>query len=370
MNADVIVIGGGVVGSALAYGIAKAGSRVLVLDGADGDFRAARANFGLVWVQGKGANLPPYSVFTRKSSDLWPSFRDGLMENSKLPVDYSCNGGLAFCLGEDELERRCELLKLIHRQGVDIDTEMLDRRQLDDLLPTLSLGPQVVGASFCHRDGHVNPLQLLAALHHAIPSMGGRVAYRSTVSTVRSESGGFCVAGPAGEWHARRVIVAAGVATADLVRPLGLDLPLRVERGQVLVTERATSLLPLPASGLRQTAEGTMMIGATHENVGLDTGVTAAAAKRLAQRAIAIAPKLAELRLVRQWSGLRVLSPDKGPVYAEAPSHPGLFAVFCHSGVTLAAAHSELVGPALAQGQLPAAVHPFDRGRFDVQKCA
>ena len=65
---DIIVIGAGTVGAAIAYGLARRKLRVLVLDGDDGDFRAARANFGLVWLQGKGINMPAYQVLTRSAS--------------------------------------------------------------------------------------------------------------------------------------------------------------------------------------------------------------------------------------------------------------------------------------------------------------
>src|SRR5690606_36529008 len=112
--------------------------------------------------------------------------------------------------------------------------------------------------------------------------------------------------------------------------------------------------------------EGTVMIGATQEEVGFDTGATVAASTRLASRALRVAPDLSSARLVRQWSGLRVLSPDGGPVYAQAPDHPGLFAAICHSGVTLAAAHALVVARSIAQGSLPEELLPFSHGRFDV----
>jgi glycine/D-amino acid oxidase-like deaminating enzyme len=212
----------------------------------------------------------------------------------------------------------------------------------------------------------VNPLHLLAALHRAISRLGGRIAWRSSVQAIRPKDGGFHLDGPAGTWTAPRVVIAAGLATGTLAAPLGLAIPLRPQRGQLLVTERLAPMLPYPASGLRQTAEGTVMIGSTQEEVGFDAGVTVASSTRLASRALRIAPDLARAHLVRQWSGLRVLSPDGGPVYAQAPSHPGFFAAICHSGVTLAAAHALIVARSIAQGGFPDQLLPFTQGRFDV----
>ena len=72
---DVLVLGGGLVGSAVAYGLAREGARVTVLDEDDGGFRASRGNFGLVWIQGKGYGLSPYARWSRKRS--WATTRTG-----------------------------------------------------------------------------------------------------------------------------------------------------------------------------------------------------------------------------------------------------------------------------------------------------
>ena len=79
MEPDIVVIGGGTVGAAIAYGLAKRRQNVLLLDGDDGDFRAAHANFGLVWLQGKGLGLPAYQALTRASIALWRGFCDELV---------------------------------------------------------------------------------------------------------------------------------------------------------------------------------------------------------------------------------------------------------------------------------------------------
>jgi len=148
LDADVIVIGAGVVGAALAYGLLQQGQTVIVLDGGDRDPRAARANFGLVWVQGKGANTPAYNALSRKSSDLWPAFRQELAGVSATRVDYSRPGGLAFCLSEDEYVARSALIQRTHNHLSDPDTEMVDRLTLERMMPSVRLGPDVVGASF------------------------------------------------------------------------------------------------------------------------------------------------------------------------------------------------------------------------------
>jgi glycine/D-amino acid oxidase-like deaminating enzyme len=177
LTADIVVVGAGMVGAAIAYGLASRNLRVLVLDGGDRDFRAANANFGLVWLHGKGMDMPAYQRLTRGSLDLWPDFSAELTETTAIDLQYERNGGLAICLGETQFEkRRTELLRLHNQLGeAEPDWEMLDRGELEKLLSKAQLGPDVVGASFGHRDGHANPLRLLAALHVGILRRGGQL---------------------------------------------------------------------------------------------------------------------------------------------------------------------------------------------------
>lgn len=135
MDSEFIVIGGGIVGAALAYGIAGCGRQVLVLDGEDRDLRAARANFGLVWVQSKGANAPEYHRFSRKSADLWPAFVEQLSAETGTTIDYERRGGLMFCLGDEELETRAAAIRRMHNQHGDAIERLLLPSSLDLRFP-------------------------------------------------------------------------------------------------------------------------------------------------------------------------------------------------------------------------------------------
>lgn len=367
-RADIIVIGAGMVGSAIAYGLARRGRRVVAFDGGDRDFRAARANFGLVWVQGKGDGLPAYQDFTRTSSDRWPDFVAELADRTGQRIDYERRGGLAFCIGEQEFEARSRDLQRLHNQlpAERRDTEMLDRRQLDELAPEAGFGPSVTGASYCWRDGHANPLQLLRGIQAAVTGLGGEIRHGCPVDRIRPAARGFDVHAGDTITRADRVVITAGIESGTLARDVGLDIPVRPQRGQVLVTERLVPFLPLPASGIRQTAEGSIMLGATKEEVGRDVTTTTTAGTRLARRAIEIVPRLASAKLVRHWAGLRVMTPDSYPIYAQSELCPGAFVALCHSGVTLAAAHADLLADAIHAGALPAELDPFHHRRFDV----
>jgi glycine/D-amino acid oxidase-like deaminating enzyme len=373
MNADIVVIGAGLVGSAIAYGLTGLGHDVLMLDGNDRDFRSANANFGLVWLHGKGMDLPAYQRLTGDSVDLWASFGEELHENTSIDLQYEQNGGLALCLGEAEYEkRRTDLLRL-HNQlgGSKPNAEMIDRRALEKLLPHARLGSDVTGASFGYRDGHVNPLRLLAALRAGAVRRGGRLRGGSSVKSIMGRGDvGFEIALDGETIGAGRVVIAAGLGSSALAAQVGLELPIRPQRGQILVTERLEAFLPLPMMDVRQTREGTVMIGATNEETGLDHSTTADAAAKMSHRAIRQLPDLSSVRLVRQWAGLRILSPDGFPIYQESQTHPGAFVALCHSGVTLAPVHAGQIAAGIAASRLPADLSVFSQRRFDVPKAA
>ena len=372
MRPDIVVIGGGTVGAAIAFGLARRRQKVLLLDGDDGDFRAAHANFGLVWLQGKGLDMPAYQALTRDSIASWRSFADELEAETRIDLAYEQNGGLAFCLGAVEFEkRRLDLLRLHNQRGEgEPDWEMLNRQALERLLPKVTLGPDVTGASFGRRDGHANPLRLLAALHGAVARHGGAVRHRTRVQRIEAADGEFRLELPDEVLVAPRIVIAAGLGSGELARHVGLEVPVHPERGQVLVTERLTPFLPLPASGLRQTADGTVMIGATKEKCGFDVSTTSDAAVRLSRKTVRTVPALEQARLVRQWAGLRVMTPDSYPIYARSERHPGAFVALCHSGVTLAAFHAETLAEAIIADALPVKLAPFHPRRFNVPKAA
>ena len=372
MRPDVVVIGGGTVGAAIAYGLAGRRLRVLMLDGDDGDFRAARANFGLVWLQGKGMGMPAYQDLTRESVTLWPEFRTELSDETGIDLQYEQNGGLNFCLGDEDFQNRRLQLQRLHNQwgGAEPDWEMLDRAELARLLPKLRLGPDVSGASFGRHDGHANPLRLLAALHAGFVKRGGALRSNAAVSEIAPAGADLRIVFAGGEVTTPRLVIAAGLGSQALARQVGLEIPLRPQRGQVMVTEKLEPFMPLPASGLRQTGDGTVMIGATQEEAGYDVSTTGEAAARLSRKTVRVAPALADVTLVRQWAGLRVLTPDSYPIYAQSPRHPGAFVALCHSGVTLAAIHAGKLAEAVLAGTLPASLDPFHQRRFDVPQAA
>ncbi|HTH58556.1 MAG TPA: FAD-dependent oxidoreductase [Paraburkholderia sp.] len=360
---DVVVIGGGLVGSAIAYGLTREGRRVTVLDGADEAFRAARGNFGLVWVQGKGAGLSSYATWTRGSQTRWPTLAAALLAETGIDVQLSQPGGFHLCFSDAEMQQRDALLQTL-RDDLDgnYPYAMLDHAEVAAKLP--GLGAQVVGASYSEMDGHVNPLKLLRALHTAAQRRGARFVASQQVDAIEPAASGYTVRTKSARFDAPRVVIAAGLASRELAAQVGLDVPVAPNRGEVLIGERVAHFLDYPTTYIRQTDEGTIQVGDSHEDVGFDDGLKTDVLASIAQHAVRSFPMLAQMKLVRAWGALRVMSRDGFPVYQESVQCPGVFAATCHSGVTLAAAHALRVAPWIAGGAPPDGIEPFSGERF------
>lgn len=211
---------------------------------------------------------------------------------------------------------------------------------------------------------------LLAALHRALVRHGAILRAGAKVTSLKKDGDGFSINLGSERVSAARIVIAAGLGSKVLAAQVGLDLPIRPQRGQILVTERIQPVLPLPLHSVRQTKDGTIMIGSTHEEVGLDASTTSAAASALSARAVRSFPDLHDVRLVRQWAGLRIMTPDSYPIYCQSETHPGAFIATCHSGVTLAAIHAGPLADAIAAGTLPPSFDDFHQRRFNVPKAA
>jgi hydrogen cyanide synthase HcnC len=350
---DLIVIGGGLVGGAIAWGAKALGARVVLLDEGDIAFRAARGNFGLVWVQSKGAGMAPYAHWTRLSAALWPDLARRLGTDTALHQP----GGLAFCLSDHEYEDRESLIRRMHNESGDIGTRMLSRDEVRAMVP--GLGDEVTGASFCPLDGHASPLHLLRALHQ-------HVDYRPNckVSKIDAPPQRFVVHAGDETFTAPRLVIAAGLGSRELAPMVGLNMPVSPLQGQIIVTERIRKLIDYPTHLMRQTDEGTVMLGDSQEDVGFDITTKVAVLKKIADRNTRIFPALKQASVIRMWAALRVMSPDGFPIYEQSQLYPGAFAATCHSGVTLAGAHALALAPAIMKGALPDTLAAFSSARF------
>lgn len=367
---DVAVVGGGLLGSAFAFGLSATGLQVALFDEGDSAIRAARGNFGLVWVQGKGRGMREYARWTLHSSRLWSSFARRLAEETGIDVGFHRPGGFHVAIDHDEHAQNLALLEQLRDEAGEegYAFEVLEHAALVTALP--GIGADVPGGTYCPHDGHANPLKLLRALHRGFQQSGGTYLPRRRVMDIAAvTSGGFtlAVANDVPEVRAEKVVIAAGHGSIALARQLDLQVPVFPVQGQIVVTEKTRSSLDYPTNYVRQTDEGNYLLGPSERDVGFDLNTESGTLRDIARRCTRAFPHLRELRVQRAWAALRIMTPDGFPVYDQSPTYPGAFSFACHSGVTLAAVHASEVCTWIRQGVIPQGYHCFSAKRFDVQ---
>lgn len=363
-NTDNLVIGAGVVGLSVAFGLLQAGHKVTILDGADGDLRASHGNFGLIWLQGKGARYAPYARWTWEAVHLWPAFAEELAEISGVDVALEQHGGYEFFTDPQEHQAfAADLATQAKTLGHDFAYRNLNGDTLRREVP--GLGPGVAGATFCAHDGHVNPLRLLHGLRIAVQHLGGVIQTDRTVHQIARNGVSFCATfADNNTYGAGRVFLCAGLGAMQLAPQLGFKTMVRPQRGELLITERLATRLPFLSSTIRQVDEGGVQIGGTRAEVGLDDRETLPKMRDLARHAVTVWPALKDVNVVRSWGALRVMTSDGYPVYGRAPDGSNAFLVTCHSGVTLASVHAKRLTAWIDDTQNAPDLKGFDDGRI------
>jgi D-amino-acid dehydrogenase len=344
----VVVVGGGVAGAATAYWLARSGASVTVVDD-DEPGGATAAGAGIVQPWSSAAEGPFYDLYSAGAA-FYPTQVAALAADGEVDVGYATTGSLVVDADPavlDELERRVRArIRDVPAAG---PVQRLDPVSAQGLFPVLA--PEL---SALHVSGgaRVDGRRLRAALLRAAGVHGTRlVRERATVGP--REGSGPQVQAAAHPLEADAVVVAAGAWSAHLLAPLGYEVRVEPQRGQIIHlrleavdTSGWPSVLPLTGHYLVAFEEGRVVVGATRESgSGFHPRVTAAGQLEVLSRALTVAPGLADATMLETRVGLRPLAvvPRIGPV----PGHPGLYlnAGFGAAGLTMA----PVVGQALAQ---------------------
>lgn len=371
-SADVIVVGGGLSGSAIALGLKKEGAdKVLLFDEQLPTQRLSRGNFGLTWFMCKGASHPVYAQWSRLACQQWPDLASWLEGESGYDIELEWTGGAVHALGEDEFKAHAQSIEdlkaVCAKVGLDYPVRMLDREELQALIPKIVLGEEVSGAMYTSEQGHVNPLKLLGALRAAFQKKGGVfIGGRAVRSVVPNGNGTIAVKTGGGDYTCEKLVIAAGHGSIRLIASLHEKLHIYPQRGQLMVTQRQERVLTVPMLCVRQTPDGTFVIGLSTEDTALDTRVTASAMKSQAANAIRLFPMLARVNWVRAWGAIRVMTPDGAPIYSRIPGYDNITVVALHSAVSLAPLAVNLVAPWIWGTGRHELIPNFSNGRFHV----
>ncbi len=342
MNAsfDVVIVGGGVTGAAVGYGLAKRGVKTCLVDAVPTFSRASRANMGLIWCQSKALGCPQFVRWGFASSRAYGKLAAELKELSGIDTGYAPTGGIIPCLGEAELEARAQFIEKLRAETEDgtYPASVLSRKELEGMLPKVPFGPEVSGGIWSDMDGYVDPLHLMFAFRKSFVRLGGTLFAGERVSEVKPSGKGYTVVCGGRTLECGKAVLAAGLGVRKLAAQLGTDIPVFPNKSQVMLLERIPAdVLPIPLLGIARTFGGTVMIGAAHENMGMDRRLTPEVLAANAQWAVRVWPELERKRIMRFWTGLRVWPKDAYPIYDRIPGHENAFVFAMHSAVSLAA---------------------------------
>ena len=378
---DVLVIGGGIVGSALTYYLATSGVQVTLLERGELNREASGTNAGSFHFQialhqltgsdasGDESRLLDEVRLHTEAADIWKKL-EGLLD-ADLSVHET--GGLMVAETDEEVALLYTKQKIEERAG--LETHVLVGDELRNFAPYLS--ERVKGATFCPREGHANPL--VSATYFALRAQqaGAQVRTHAPVTgiEVRQESGPrFKVSTGRGEILANRIVNSAGAWANDISAMVGIKLPLRAEGLHVNVTEpREPVLGPMVQHigrrlTLKQTEAGTFIIGggwpARPELAPQRySNFWASAAGNIAV-ATSVVPLLEDVQLLRTWTGVMAFMNDLSPIAGESKIVPGYHVCIATTGFTLGPMISQLLADAMINDRtqsLPVEYSP-DRG--------
>lgn len=355
---EVVVIGGGAVGCSIAFQLAQRGKEVALLDRAEPGAGTSTKNFGLVWVQSKTPHT--YMELSLRSSQIWPQIVDELGED----VDLRQGGGLSLCLTEAEYARS-EALIGEQRRSPLFQGRMIPPQDVFAMQPGVSR--EIVGALWSPHDGDVNWIKWTHALARGCERSGVRMLTRTEVTGIeRGEDGAVLgVWTDRGRVVAEQVVCAAGPWSKAVAGMVDVAIDLRPQRGQILITEGTEMICPVPMGLVRQEPHGQFFMGVTHEEVGFDWSTTEDAYRSIRERAAQLVPATADLKVVRQFAGLRPMPRDGLPILGAVDRVPGFYIATSHSGITLSPIHGRIISDLILEGETDIPIEDYDPLRFE-----
>jgi glycine oxidase len=354
---DLTVVGGGVIGTSIAWTAAREGLRVVLLERDRIAAHASRVAAGMLAPFAEGGRTP--LPLGEESLSLYPTWVEALREEVGCDVGFRRCGILRVAVEVAQ----AEALRAAIEAAPYASQRWLDSGEARELEPTLS--PGIAGAVWSPDEAQVDPERLTLALAEAARRAGATVVEQEPVRSLEWSDGR--VSGV----HSGRLGAWAG--SPEWSQRLGLSLPIRPVRGQLLHCQgaglRSGAVVWSPSLYLVPRAEDRVVVGATEEDAGFDCRVTEEAVRELEARAWSLAPGLRGARLNHARAGLRPATPDDLPLVGVLSSNPGLIAALGHfrNGILLAPITARLVIDQLHGKPLPPAARAFDPERFGRQ---
>lgn len=382
-SAEVVVAGGGVIGTACAYYLAKRGVKVCLAEREDIGAGTTRAAAAAALLQTKT------SAYKLGLASHSMQILDQLHQAFDSSFEFNHTGSLLVACDETELAVVKDMVSKLQSLGLDV--QFLDGDDARRIMPVI--GPKIIGASFSPSDAQINPLELVTSFARQARKLGAQLCTFTEVTHVETQGEKIvAVDTTRGKIMTETIVDATGVWSADLAKRVGFEIPVTPLKGELMVTEpmpprmqgtliSARYLLSkasLEKSGdgtapkrsvgitLVQVKHGNFIIGSTREVAGFDRRSTFAGICELSQQLVELSPSVSDLHIIRAYAGLRPITPDGMPIIARAPGLPGFIVAAGHGGdgLILSAITAEMVAN-LYTGQVEESIQlPLSFERF------
>jgi glycine oxidase len=377
-TADVVIIGGGVIGLAVARALALRGVRdVLLIERNSLGAESSSAAAGMLAPQAEANRAHEFFYLTCQSRDLYPAFAAALLEETGIDIELEKTGTLYLAFNEHdefELERRYEW-----QRQAGLPLEKLSAAQARELEPAIC--ENVRAALRFPLDTQVENRRLISALAAANKRLGVRMETGTAVTSLKTSMkigrGRVCgVETSRGVIAADQVVIAGGAWSSLLGTSMGASdialprLGIKPVRGQMLCFEAnppvTRHVVYSPRGYIVPRRDGRVLAGSTTEHAGFEKRVTAAGVHSILSAALEISPRIASLPMTDSWAGLRPRAADTLPVLGPCAEIAGVFYATGHyrNGILLAPVTGELIARAIVDGVFPPSLNIFSPDRF------
>ena len=371
-NTDVLIIGGGVIGLAIARELHKKGiKRITLLEKGRAGQESSWAAAGMLGPQAEANEDGAFFDMTVESRASYLDFAAELFDETGVDIELDRAGTLYLAFTDEDVSVVHKRLKWQRKAGLAVEHLSAEEARKAESF----ISPSVREALFFPNDWQVENRKLLAALRRYAELNGIEIRENSKAERLIVEGGAIIGAETdAGIFLADKTMLATGAWTS-LIK-LGLaESPLKIDpvRGQIVAFQTARRLFQRVIYSRRgyivPRMDGRILAGSTSENVGFDKSVTACAAARLREIAVEIAPDISSLPVADQWAGLRPFAADGLPILGEIAGLDGLFIATAHyrNGILLAPLTAKIAADRLTDGTDSKYLNAFGPGRFTLR---
>ena len=370
MNTDVLIIGGGLMGSSTALQLAMRGCQSIVVDKDSPGRHASGVNAGGLRQLNRDPAEIPLSV---EAAKMWRNIT-GLVDSD---CDARFPGQIRVAENAGDMEKLEQRAALVKSLGYSHE-EIIGRDELYRLVPALA--PHCVGALICREDGYARPYHALTAFRYKAQALGVKYHSETKVNTIEKQGDNWHIGTTGGDFKASVVVNCAGAWANQIASGMDEEVPLTPKTPMMMVTERLPHFID-PVIGaasrklsFKQMQNGTLLIGGAHlAKLNFEQESTEMDWQKLAESASTVMdlfPQLRDVRIVRTWAGLEAFMPDSLPVIGPSAKAGNFYHAFGFSahGFQLSPIIGKILSQLILDGKSELSIEAFQIGRFAWKK--